>query len=127
MKNYSKTICLLIVFLVGTVNVLADDVVVTRESNEEMVGNSDVGVVPPVDITTDGLNKFKVTYGNDVKDACVEILESGRVVYTDVDRQPRNTQVSYTLTNTTPGATYFVRVKTDGKIGAIEEIPVNND
>lgn len=126
MKNYSKTICLLIVLFVGTVNVLAD-VEVMKIGKQNVTNDANVGVVPPVDITTDELNKFKVTYGNDVKNASVEILESGRVVYTDVDRQPGNTQVSYTLTNTTPGATYFVRVKTDGKIGAIEEIPVNND
>lgn len=126
MKNYSKTICLLIALFVGTVNVLADVEVMKKRSDVDF-SKSDVGGLPPVDITTDELNKFKVTYGNDVKNACVEILESGRVVYTDVDRQPGNTQVNYTLTNTTPGATYFVRVKTDGKIGAIEEIPVNND
>lgn len=122
MKNYSKTICLLIALLVGTINIQADDVVVTRESDVENVGKSDVGVVPPVDITTDGLNKFKVTYGNDVKDACVEILESGRVIYTDVDHQPRNTQVSYTLTNTTPGATYFVKVMANGEVSGLEKI-----
>lgn len=126
MKNYSKTICLLIALFVGTVSVFAD-VEIEKEVSQVEFSKSDVGGTPPVDITTDELNKFKVTYGNDVKNASVEILESGRVVYTDVDRQPGNTQVSYTLTNTTPGATYFVRVKTDGKIGAIEEIPVNND
>lgn len=121
MKNYSKTICLLIALLVGTVNVLAD-VEVIKNAGSNITEKADVGVVPPVDITTDGLNKFKVTYGNDVKDACVEILESGRVIYTDVDHQPRNTQVSYTLTNTTPGATYFVKVMANGEVSGLEKI-----
>lgn len=125
MKRFLLTFCVMALAWLGCANVFAD-VVVTKEKQTADTERKDVGVVPPVGVTVDGFNKFKVAYGSGVKKAHVEILESGRVVYSDADRHPDNTVVNYSLYNVNPAATYVVRVETDGVVRAVDEIPVND-
>lgn len=97
---------------------------VVKWGGDSDTGDVNVGKLPPVDVTP-GNGKFTVAYGDKVKTAQVEILESGRVVYTDVENSPRNTSVTYRLRNATPGSTYLVRVKADGVVRAVEEVSVD--
>lgn len=125
MKRFLLTFSVMALAWLGCANVFAD-VVVTKVKENTETSDTNVGVVPPVGVTVDGFNKFKVAYGSGVKKAHVEILESGRVVYSDADRQPGNTVVNYSLGNVNPAATYVVRVETDGVVRAVDEIPVND-
>lgn len=125
MRRFYFALSMLLLAWFGCANAFAD-VVVTKEKQTADTERKDVGVVPPVGVTVDGFNKFKVAYGSSVKKARVDILESGRVVYSDADRQPGNTVVNYSLGNVNPAATYVVRVETDGVVRAVDEIPVND-
>ena len=97
---------------------------VVKWGSENEYHDVNIGTLPPVDVTS-GKGKFTVAYGDKVKTAQVEILESGRVVYTDVENSPRNISVTYGLRNATPGSTYLVRVKADGVVRAVEEVSVD--
>lgn len=125
MRRFYFALSMMLLAWLGCANAFAD-VVVTKVLEKTETSDTNVGVVPPVGVTVDGFNKFKVTYGSSVKKARVDILESGRVVYSDADRQPGNTVVNYSLGNVNPDATYVVRVETDGVVRAVDEIPVND-
>lgn len=83
-----------------------------------------VGTLPPVDIKTDN-GKFTITYGDNIKKAEVEIVESGSVVYSDVENAPHNTSVTYLLRNAEPNKNYLVQVKADGVVRAVENLQVS--
>ena len=97
---------------------------VVKWGSEYEYHDVNVGALPPVNISSDN-GKFTIVYGDKVKEAQVEILEYGRVVYTDVDKFPCNTSVTYKLMNAIPGSTYLVRIKTDGVVRAMEEVSVD--
>lgn len=94
---------------------------VVKWGGEADTRDVNVGIVTPVDVSSDACNKFRVQYGNGIKKSTVEIIESGRIVYTDVNRNVGNTMVNYAIVNTSPEATYVVRVKVDGAVRSIEE------
>lgn len=52
-------------------------------------------------------------------------MESGRVVYSDVDNVAGKATVTYMIHNAAPGADYSVRVKVGGQVRAVAELPVN--
>lgn len=55
----------------------------------------------------------------------VDIMESGRVVYSDVDNVAGKATTTYMIHNAAPGADYSVRVKVGGQVRAVAELPVN--
>lgn len=100
------------------------DLEVTKWGDDGSSHDVNVGIVPPVDIKT-GEGKFTVFYNGDADKSQVDILESGRVVYSDVDNVTGKTAVTYMIHNAAPGADYSVRVKVGGLVRSVAEVPVN--
>ena len=100
------------------------DLEVTKWGGDNDYDRDHVGVVPPVDIKT-GEGKFTVFYNGSADKSQVDIMESGRVVYSDVDNVAGKATVTYMIHNAAPGADYSVRVKVGGQVRAVAELPVN--
>ena len=125
-RMINKTKILTVVFLLmpwlGTFAGSGLEVVKWSEDNN--INNINVGTLPPVDIKTDN-GKFTINYGDNIKKAEVEILESGSVVYSDVETTPHNASVTYLLRNAEPNKNYLVQVKADGVVRAVENLQVS--
>ena len=59
-----------------------------------------------------------------LNNAQLEVLESGRVVYSDFSTDVKNKSLNYRISGSTPGADYSVRVMTDGVLRVWEYVPV---
>ena len=107
----------------GVTNAFAD-VEVTKLEVHDNSNDKNVGTIP-VDVTHGGVpGTFKVRYGSSVNNTQLEVLESGRVVYSDNNTNMGNKSVNYYIANPTPNANYSVRVRTDGVMRVWEYVPV---
>ena len=107
----------------GVTNAFAG-VEVTKQEVHDGVDDKNVGTIP-VDVRPGDIpGSFNVRYGGNVNNAQLEVLESGRVVYSDFSTDVKNKSLNYHISGSTPGADYSVRVKTDGVLRVWEYVPV---
>ena len=122
-NKFLMIVAAVLIAAAGVTNAFAD-VEVTKLEVHDSNNDKNVGTIP-VDVKPGDIpGSFNVRYGSNVNNAQLEVLESGRVVYSDFSTDVKNKSLNYHISGSTPGADYSVRVRTDGVLRVWEYVPV---